>query len=71
MFHYLDFLIKIGVGRVSALTMRYGESAVEWPIANTLIGLVEREGLKPSTPHYDRSARAARRFIEWTIALGE
>jgi len=42
----LDFLVKIGVGRVSA----YGESTVESPIANTLIELVEREGLEPSTP---------------------
>jgi hypothetical protein len=32
------------------LLCAYGESAVEWPIANTLIELVEREGLEPSTP---------------------
>ena len=52
----LDSLIKISGGagvEFLRLLCAYGESAVEWPIANTLIELLEREGLEPSTPAYE------------------
>ena len=47
----LDSLIKIGRGvEFLRLPCAYGESPVEQQISNTLISMVEREGLEPSTP---------------------
>ena len=52
----LDFWSRSN-GAILELPCAYGDSAVEGSVRITLIGLVEREGLEPSTRHYERLSR--------------